>query len=253
MSVRRRRERNSGPSKDRWVIPYADFVTLLFAFFTALYAVTSADPAKLPTVAAAMREAVSGGPGVLAGGDQPLEPVDGQSPAPPAAATAEDLRDAIERQLQDDLASKRLELLDDRRGLVLAIPEAFSFDNGSADLSPASAALMARVGAVLLGVPNGIRVEGHTDNTPIRTSLFASNWELSTARATRVVAYFVSAGVPASRLSAAGYSEFHPRADNSSPEGRSRNRRVDIVILNEATRAAEEPASEEAGASRIVS
>jgi len=228
MRSRRRRDRSAGPSKDRWVIPYADFVTLLFAFFTALYAVTSSDPGKLPTVAAAMREAVAGGPGVLAGGDKVLAP--------------EDLREAIERELQDDLASKRLELIEDRRGLVLAIPEAFAFDNGSADLSDDAALLMSRVGTVLQGVPNGVRVEGHTDNTPIHTPRFASNWELSTARATRVVAFFVSsAGVPAGRLSAAGYSEFHPRADNGSAEGRARNRRVDIVILNEATQSAEEP------------
>jgi len=221
------------------VIPYADFVTLLFAFFTALYAVTASDPGQLPIVAAAMREAVSGGAGVLAGGDRPLESPAGQKPL---VSEPESLRDAIERELQDDLLAQRLELIEDRRGLVLAIPEAFSFDNGSADLTAPSAALMARVGRVLSGVPNGVRVEGHTDNTPIRTALFASNWELSTARATQVVAFFVSsAGIPADRLSAAGYSEFHPRADNGSAEGRARNRRVDIVILNEATQAAEEP------------
>lgn len=233
----RRRQRSTGPSRDRWVIPYADFVTLLFAFFTALYAVTSADPGKLPSVAASVREAVSGGDGVLEGGRQPLAGGD-------KSLEPEDIREAIERELRDDLSAQRLELIEDRRGLVLAIPEAFSFDNGSADLSQQAESLMNRIGKVLLGAPNGVRVEGHTDNTPIRTDRFASNWELSTARATRVVAYFVaSAGIPADRLSAAGYSEFHPRADNASPDGRARNRRVDIVILNVATERAEEPRS----------
>jgi len=237
MRARRRRDRGTGPSKDRWVIPYADFVTLLFAFFTALYAVTSSDPGQLPTVAAAMREAVSGGKGVLSG-EQPLSPAG--NPVPDAIRR--DLRDAIGRELQDDLSARRLELIEDRRGLVLAIPEAFSFANGSADLSAEAQALMARVGQVLHGVPNGVRVEGHTDDTPIRTPQFASNWELSTARATRVVAFFMSsAGITADRLSAAGYSEFHPRADNHTADGRARNRRVDVVILNEATRSAEEP------------
>lgn len=243
MSIRRRRrDRGTGPSKDRWVIPYADFVTLLFAFFTALYAVTSSDPGKLPTVAASMREAVSGGKGVL-GGDKPLEPVDGLSPSTPVSgAPPENIRAALERELRDDLLARRLELIEDRRGLVIAIPEAFSFGNGSADLSLQAQELMARVGQVLKTAPNGVRVEGHTDNTPIRTTQFASNWELSTARATRVVEFFVSsAGLPADRLSAAGYSEFHPRGDNATAEGRTRNRRVDVVILNEATNAAEEP------------
>lgn len=241
MTARRRRDRGAPPSKDRWVIPYADFVTLLFAFFTALYAVTSSDPGRLPTVAASMREAVSGGKGVLTG-EKPLEPVDGMAPETPAEnAPPQDLRAAIERELQDDLTARRLELIEDRRGLVLAIPEAFSFGNGSADLSGQAQELMARIGNVLKDVPNGMRVEGHTDNTPIRTQHFASNWELSTARATRVVEFFVMAGIPASRLSAAGYSEFHPRADNATAEGRAQNRRVDIIVLNEATQTAEEP------------
>lgn len=237
MRSRRSRHRG-GPSRDRWVIPYADFVTLLFAFFTALYAVTSANPGQLPEVAAAMREAVAGvpsGQGLLAG----TGVLDGHPVLGPEA-----LRQAVERELADDLAAQRLELIEDRRGLVLAIPEAFAFANGSADLSGESEALMARVGQVLTGVANGVRVEGHTDNTPIRTAAFASNWELSTARATRVVAFFVATtGVAADRLSAAGYSEFRPRADNATPDGRARNRRVDIVILNEATEAAEEPSS----------
>jgi chemotaxis protein MotB len=242
MTRRRRRDRGAGPSRDRWVIPYADFVTLLFAFFTALYAVTSSDPGKLPTVAASMREAVSGGNGVLTG-EKPLEPVDGLSPSTPSSGVRPpDIRAALERELRDDLAARRLELIEDRRGLVIAIPEAFSFGNGSADLSPQAQDLMLRVGTVLKDAPNGVRVEGHTDNTPIRTTQFASNWELSTARATRVVAFFVSSsGMPANRLSAAGYSEFHPRADNATAEGRARNRRVDVVILNDATDAAEEP------------
>ena len=102
---------------------------------------------------------------------------------------------------------------------------------------------MGRVGTVLIALPNAVRVEGHTDDTPIKNARFASNWDLSTARATRVVAYFIlRAGLQPERLSAAGYSEYHPRAGNTTTEGRARNRRVDIVILNSTTAAAEEPA-----------
>ncbi len=102
---------------------------------------------------------------------------------------------------------------------------------------------MGRVGLVLTTLPNAVRVEGHTDDTPIKTTRFASNWDLSTARATRVVAYFiVNTGIAPNRLSAAGYSEYHPRAVNSTVDGRARNRRVDIVILNASTATAEEPA-----------
>jgi chemotaxis protein MotB len=102
---------------------------------------------------------------------------------------------------------------------------------------------MTRLAAALEDTPNAVRVEGHTDDVPIRTERYTSNWELSTARATRVVEYLVREGVAPDRLSAAGYSEFHPRAENQSPEGRARNRRVDVVILNPGTRESEEPAS----------
>lgn len=236
-----RRHRGRQASHDRWLIPYADFVTLLFAFFTALYAVTAVDATRLPSMAEGMRAAVGAevkrppttGGGVLPGGESVVTP---EPPVQPGA------REAIERELREDLAAERLELVEDRRGLVLAVPEAFSFETGRADLSGAAAGLMGRVAGVLRTLPNAVRVEGHTDNTPIHTPRFTSNWDLSTARATEVVAFFIDAGLTPDRLSAAGYSEYHPRAGNDTADGRARNRRVDIIILNEATRASEEPA-----------
>lgn len=222
----RQRRRNEGvPPRDRWIIPYADFVTLLFACFAALYAATALDArADHPPVA---------GQGVL---PAHRSLVDGNE------NNTQHVRSAIERALNDDLLAKRLELIEDRRGLVLAIPEAFAFEAGRSDMSAAAASLIDRVGRVLTTIPNAIRVEGHTDDTPIKTARFESNWDLSTARATRVVAYFViNGGIAPERLSAAGYSQYHPRASNDTVEGRVRNRRVDIVILNAATTAAEEP------------
>jgi chemotaxis protein MotB len=237
-----RRRGRSASSHDRWLIPYADFVTLLFAFFTALYAVTAVDATRLPSIAEGMRAAVGSevkrppttGDGILPGDDALVA---AEPPRQP------DARAAIERELEEDLAAERLELVEDRRGLVLAIPEAFSFETGRADLSAVAEQLMTRVAGVLVTLPNAVRVEGHTDDTPIHTARFTSNWDLSTARATRVVAFFIAAGIAPDRLSAAGYSEFHPRAANDTPEGRARNRRVDIVILNQATAISEEPAT----------
>lgn len=235
-------------SHDRWVIPYADFVTLLFAFFTALYAVTAMDASRLPSMAEGMRAAIGADavePTAPAG---TVPPANAEAVAPPpvqpdpASRELPDVREALARELGDDLAAGRLELIEDRRGLVLAIPEAFSFETGSAELSGVAAALMARVAGVLKALPNAVRIEGHTDDTPIHTPRFTSNWDLSTARATEVVAFFIAAGLTPDRLSAAGYSEYHPRSDNGTPEGRARNRRVDVVILNPATKASEEPA-----------
>jgi chemotaxis protein MotB len=152
------------------------------------------------------------------------------------------LRERLEHSLHDELAAGRLRLVDDRRGLVVEVPEGAVFEPGRADLSHDAQARLRRLGAVLAEVPNPVRVEGHTDDAPIRTSRFQSNWELSTARATEVVALLVrDAAIPADRLSAAGYGEHRPRAGNDDAAGRARNRRVDLVILSAATAAGEEP------------
>lgn len=216
-------------SRDRWLISYADFMTLLCAFFAALYAATFVEvPAA--TAAAPVVEVATAVP----------DPAPAPAPAPapdPAAA----LRTRVEAALAPELAAGYLQLIDDPRGLVIEIPEAGAFDVGQAELAREAEAMLARVAGVLSTLPNAVRIEGHTDTTPIRTSKFASNWELSTARATRVVEFLMRNGVTPARLSAAGYSEFKPRAANATPEGRARNRRVDLIVLNDATTTAEEP------------
>jgi chemotaxis protein MotB len=220
-------------SRDRWLISYADFMTLLCAFFLTMYAAVLAQPAD-PVAEPAPAPVV-----------EPVTPAPtaAERAAVEAARRAEALRAEVETALAPELAAGYLQLLDDPRGLVIEVPEAGSFDVGQADLSREAAAMLARVAGVLAPLANAVRVEGHTDDTPIRTSRYQSNWELSTARATRVVAFLISeGGVSPARLSAAGYGEFRPRAANGSPSGRARNRRVDLVLLNEATARAEEPA-----------
>ena len=129
-------------------------------------------------------------------------------------------------------------------GLVLEAATANIWWRCGDELSPTAEVLIGRVAAVLADAPNQVRVEGHTDDVPIHTWRFNSNWDLSTARATRVVEFLSSrAGIAPARLSAAGYGEFHPRASNDTAASRARNRRVDIVVLNDATAAAEEPGS----------
>ncbi len=216
-------------SRDRWLISYADFMTLLCAFFTTLYAASLVDAAK-PAASA----------------PQPA-PVEAVAPAPtPDAAPEPDeaaaLRTAVEAALADELAAGYLQLIEDPRGLVVEVPEAGSFDVGRAELSTEAQRMMRRVAGVLATLPNQVRVEGHTDDAPIQTARFASNWDLSTARATSVVEFLLeSGGVDPARLSAAGYSQFKPRAANTTTAGRTRNRRVDLVILNAVTAQAEEP------------
>jgi len=243
------------------VLSYADFITLMFAFFTTLYAASTVDATNWSTVASGLSQALNrspqaasgtetpsiGGNGVLPGGRGLTDgeglvcgPGHQECPGSPA-----DVQREIERDLGDVLKTNDLRLTTDHRGLVLSIPEAGAFPVGSADISSTANALVGRIANALGRLPNAVRVEGHTDGTPIHTARFASNWELSTARATSVVEFLIErGGIAPARLSAAGYAEFHPVADNQDPAVRFRNRRVDIIILNTATQSAEEPSAE---------
>jgi chemotaxis protein MotB len=230
----RHRRPGARAGHDRWLVSYADFITLLFAFFTTMYAISTVDGAKLTTVATGLQRAfdapptvskphapsVMSGTGILPGGRGVID------------SAGVDARAFIENRLHDDVSAGRIELSQDGRGVVMSIPEAGSFPIGSADLSASAEQVLSDVAATVAEIDAGVTVEGHTDDAPIHTSRFESNWELSTARATRVVQFLIERGrIDPARLSAAGYGEYHPRAENQTPEGRARNRRVDLVVL----------------------
>jgi chemotaxis protein MotB len=255
----RRGAGHGGGSQDRWLISYADFITLLFAFFTVMYAVSTVDAGKVAPAAASIQEAFSGGPagstgapGVRPGSDQGLTPRAAapvlappnppiERPSVPADLDVDAVRRRLAAELADAVANGRLEISSDARGLVLSLPVEATFATGSAEVHPEARALVARIGATVKPFGNALRIEGHTDDLPIRTVQYQSNWELSTARASAVVAYLIGAAqLEPGRLSAAGYAEFHPRVPNDSAANRARNRRVDIVVLNTAA-AREEP------------
>jgi chemotaxis protein MotB len=231
-------------SHDRWLVSYADFMTLLFAFFATMYASSSVDARKLATVAHALQVAFedsahhekSTGGGIM--------PDRGTRIAPAADEAMPNVQATLQRELADELRMGHVELIIDRRGVILSIPEAGAFDTGSDEVSPAAQALIGRIAITLARFRNSVRVEGHTDNRPIHTVRFRSNWDLSAARASRVVEYLIDRGLDSDRLSATGYAEFHPRAANDSDAARASNRRVDLVILNPSTNIAEEPAAE---------
>lgn len=144
----------------------------------------------------------------------------------------ESVRSELEKALANEIKRKEVALHMGADGLVVSLREAGFFDSGSAMIKPGAEAAFSRVALILQEHDCAVRVEGHTDTVPIHTSQFASNWELSTARATGLVKSLIeNHGVPAQRLSAAGYAEFHPVASNDSTQGRQLNRRVDIVIL----------------------
>ena len=229
---RTRRRRASG--HERWLVSYADLVTLLFAVFAMLYGISTVDAEKLSRMVDNMRMAFDSGGVTL------VEPALGQiaETIPPSVLEEIDpalvsVRRVLQAQLGGQISQERVDMTLDRRGLVVSIREGGAFAVGSADLSAVAETIIAEVAGAVTDIRNLVRVEGHTDNVPISTARFASNWELSTARATAVVAFLIEqVGMPPRRLSAAGYSEFRPQVSNDTVTNRARNRRVDVVILS---------------------
>jgi len=257
----RRRKRHAEPANhERWLVSYADFITLLFAFFVVLFSTSQVDEQKVGKLALAIQVAfqelgifpVSSTQIPLAFDDpMPFAQVQlvenigrtttlgrlssltgGALSGAPFDVAPNDLRSELEEALAQEIQSKVVKLKARREGLVVSLREIGFFNSGSATVKRESEPAVARIAAVLAPRANQLRIEGHTDNVPIRTVRFASNWELSTARATEMVKLFVTRyGFTPERLSAAGYAEFHPVAGNNTAEGRGLNRRVDIVVL----------------------
>lgn len=246
--MRRRPRREEPVNHERWLVSYADFITLLFAFFVTMYAISTVDQKKADKAVAAFQLAFAEWRLNANDGAPPLPGIPGRSAHMFASARAlagdgllEHVRDRLQLRLEE-IGERGVELRLDPRGLVISVREAGSFPTGRADLATHTQRLFHEIGVSLADIPNAVRVEGHTDDVPIHTDRYASNWELSTARATAVVAYFIQhVGLAPERLSAAGYAEHHPRVPNTSAVDRARNRRVDIVVLNPRTRNLEEP------------
>ena len=211
--------------QNRWMLPYADLVTLLLGLFLALFT------AYAPKIDETSKF---------------TPPVKVQKTAPNSKIIAQ--APHLEQQLRHTIHLPGLDIIHQERGLVLSLKDTILFEAGKADLSPNARKTLDRISQELrLAMGNkvsSIRIEGHTDNSPIKTSQYPSNWELSTARAIQIVRYLVESGrwTP-TKISAVGYGEFRPLSTNSSIEGKRKNRRVDIVILNEGTQSQEAPSA----------
>ena len=227
-----------------WMNTYGDMVTLLMCFFVLLFAFSSIDAQKFTAV----MESFQGSAGVLSGGKSLSEAPFVFDAMPEDQTSSEQVvemnkLEEIMEQVKDYLVQNdmeaQVELQLEQQGLVIRFKDNVLFDPGRAVIKSDSYPILNFLGELLSTedlINEEIRVEGHTDNVPINTALYPSNWELSTHRATNVVRYFIeNAGFSPLRLSAAGYSEYHPIATNDTPEGRSANRRVDIVVIKDST------------------
>lgn len=226
---------HDGGGSLRWLLTYADMITLLMAFFIMLYSMSILNLNRFKSVAVSIR---SGFNGPLKGQSKTI--LTGDKPEviknvalPDDDKVTEDLAKKIQALVKSQKLENLVKMRTDERGLVVSIStDKLVFQKGQADLSPTAKKILSTIAKVLKEIPNQIRVEGHTCDLPTRSVKYPSNWELSTARATMVIRFLVEqAHIPPVRLSAAGYADSKPLVKNTSEKNRAMNRRVDMVIL----------------------
>lgn len=222
---------------ERWLVSYADFITLLFAFFVVMFAVSQVDSKKLGRFTESFSKAVgvdmfpNPGKGILPGATDGV-PADATTSSASSAMPEElaGLQVGLALAAQKDEALTNVQIVSRRNELVIRLSDGLLFDSGNDTLKDPAVKVIQKIAAELKDRNVDVRVEGHTDDRPIHTVRFRSNWDLSTGRATAVVAKLAAEGIAAPRLSAAGYGEFHPLAPNSTEDGKKQNRRVDLVV-----------------------
>ena len=244
-------------ARNRGLVSYADFITLLFAFFVVLYASSQVDKRKIGKLALSIQVAfqelgvfetsntkvpLSDSEAIPFSQAQVVENTERTSDLEhfiqpmkgmPSPSSMKEIQSELEKALAPEIRKHVVDVKASREGIIVSLREIGFYESGSANIRPASKEAIDRLAAILRAHPESLRIEGHTDNVPIHNSRFDSNWELSTARSADLVKLFITHyQFEPSRLSAAGYAEFHPVGPNDTPEGRAHNRRVDVVILN---------------------
>ncbi|HEY0308999.1 MAG TPA: flagellar motor protein MotB [Acidobacteriaceae bacterium] len=241
--MKRRARSEEHGHHERWLVSYADFMTLLFALFVVLFASSYHDKQAIKKVSSAVRNGFQELGAFSAGAKPPPEGVTetalGTDPAAasifsvvPGGIDVMELQRKLEKALGKEIERKEVAMRMTPEGFVISLHELGFFDSGHAQLLPGAADKIKRIATVLMQYGLDMRIEGHSDNVPIHNAQFNSNWDLSTARAMAVSMMLLNdAGFDPQRMSIAGYAEYHPAASNDTPEGRRANRRVDIVIV----------------------
>ncbi len=238
---------------ERWLVSYADFITLLFAFFVVMFASSQTDKAKARQISEAVEKALEGKSAgvpplvakILGGTVDDTGQGNAQMRGPGGAKReAKDVPpdmvtelipslQKLNKELEDEIKSGKLELRLEPRGLVISLRQSAFFPSGTDEMPPSMYPSMAKVAAVIGSLKNSVQIEGHTDSIPIHNARFASNWELSAARAIAVLNLFTGKyDLPETRFAVVGRADTVPVDTNDTDEGRMRNRRVDIVIVD---------------------
>jgi len=248
----RRNKPGGHENLERWLVSYADFITLMFAFFVVMFASSQTDRGRAQQVSESVRRALEEGQiasviaGILGGavgekgkGNAMLKGPGGTRTEPTSREKNQfwaDLLPSLELltdELKSEIATGKLSVKLEPRGLVVSLTEAAFFPTGEDTIDPATYPSIEKIAAAIRKLPNPVRLEGHTDSVPIHNARFRSNWDLSAARAIAMLNLLTTRfGVEADRLAVVGYADTMPVDTNETEEGRRRNRRVDIVILN---------------------
>jgi chemotaxis protein MotB len=250
----KRKKTTEHANHERWLVSYADFITLLFAFFVVMFASSQADKSKAKAVSESVKEALEHGQlseaiSVVLGRGKHEAKKPSKSPelarVPENPATAApvplepppaDLSKSFEKLRQGlgpELKSGKVQIKLEGRGLVISMREAAFFGSGDDAVAPGGFPILVKVGAVIQELPNSVRIEGHTDSIPIHNARFRNNWELASARSIAMLELLRDRlQIPPGRMAVAGYAENAPTDTNETEEGRAHNRRVDLVILS---------------------
>lgn len=262
---RRHKRHEEHQNHEAWAIPYGDLVTLLLAFFVVMYAVSSLNEGKYRVLSDALTAAFRGPPrtpdpvpignkpsgrggpartpGVMPrsllqnrGAEEPRHDEATKQPAGGGDLELNRIAHQVEEALAELVAKDLVTVRRQRQWVEVEIRTDILFASGDAHVAPKALPILTRVATIMRGLENPLRVEGHTDNVPIRTSAYPSNWELSAARAASVVHLFMNLGVEPQRMEISGFGEYRPRAENTTAAGRDQNRRVLIIILDPSLR-----------------
>jgi chemotaxis protein MotB len=241
--MQRRRKRNSKQNEERWLITYSDLITLLLIFFIIMYAMSSISQAKLQTLSQSLQAALKQSDKI------PLEHMGSTSLISAANAqnkgnkapvadnkenqSLDNLYQTVQQYIQQHHLQGNVSIVNEQRGVQITLKDVVLFDTGEATIKPGAQKLLQGLIPFFTKLPNPIVIEGYTDNQPITTSQFPSNWELSSARAIGVVRFIASNGVAPDRLSGVGYGQYHNLKPNDNAADRQANRRVNIVILRQ--------------------
>ncbi len=239
---------NNTPTDDEeesggdWIVTFSDLMSLLLTFFILLFSFSTVEQNKFKQLLESIKDALGVQQVPEAGTREGLEAIHLDSLKTEVAV--DELGGMVQKEMEEIQSKVEEYILKNKlqglvnvqigdRGAVITISDVVIFPQGEAEFNPEAYPILEKMVDLLKQFPYKVRVEGHTDNVPIHTEKYPSNWELSTARAARIVRYFISRGIPPERLSAMGFAHYRPIADNSTPEGRAKNRRVEIVYTRE--------------------